>query len=1099
MPFSRHLCIYCGILGTFLLSVYAVTLKTSRDGLGKQHVKKAVFQDVLYEFVIKPHSLGQASEDCSARGGKLLNYLDCEIKNFFSELFKEHGSAAPGWWIDGGLTGSYDECVDITAMPTPQPGLQSCTYLIMDPFQLVTTPYCNMTFSYLCTQDLQADKKENKRTERSIRVRRSTDNIISGLLGQMNTGASATKLTDVLVAANQILYHVANDPMVMDFSAKKQYFEYILKTLKAMKSIGAEKDLTVNCTAGLVSHNSEQCDSDITPENVEELIILASQIYMQINILTSQATNQVYAWPFIEGTLFTTQQEPKNLENMTLGNMADGACQFPSFDTLKGQMPATPVSVQLFGYKSNPMVGQSNVSITGTVCSLSITNDASSTVKLSNLSSFIEVFLPRDNAPEPELKSAPVKYGFALITSFNVTDPNSTVIVTALPQNTSYSLLVSLSHTYQSTNSSLRTILTGRSDKYRWIIHPEMLNGSRGTMYVNITLHNYTSSVPVNVSVSLMNFKCVYWDNDLNDWSRDGCWVGPKTEPNMTHCLCNHNTFYGSSFFVMPNPIDLSKTAALFATINQNYVVAAVLGAFFFLYLILVVWAWYADKKAQRTRKVMLLEDNHPCAHYNYMVNVQTGNRKQAGTTAKVMMSMDGTDGESDIHHLTYPDQPAFEKGGVDVFMISTPFPLGELQSLKLWHDNTGGDPDWYVQKVIVQDLQTRQIWHFLCNTWIKGNGDKRTFNPAKKNEITSFGNLFHARTSTGFRDEHIWMSIVNPPRHSPFTRVQRVSCCMCLLLCTMVINIMFWNIPKDGESPVIVKIADFQLTWQQIMVAVESALLMFPINILIVTIFRSIQPRIKKEDVEKSKTSTGDKSSVVSMQTILKDTQDIVNLLSKSPKNCVIAMSQSLETTADLFAALNQMHDVVVNIQGQTVGDQHWAHCSRFLFHTSCHLSKLLERAGEKVFPHPEDLDLAKSTVNMMLKKSEALTSTHPVQCFVPVQDKPKKSGCKLPWWFVFIGWGLLLAISGISTFFTLLYGLQYGKDSSTKWVITLTLSMFQSIFIIQPLKVVGLAIFFALILRPVTVDDDQEVEILLDEKQEKCEEYCGRHMHQA
>lgn len=69
----------------------------------------------------------------------------------------------------------------------------------------------------------------------------------------------------------------------------------------------------------------------------------------------------------------------------------------------------------------------------------------------------------------------------------------------------------------------------------------------------------------------------------------------------MTHCLCNHNTFYGSSFFVMPNPIDLTQTAALFATIGQNYVVAAVLGGFFFLYLILVVWARYADKKAQRT------------------------------------------------------------------------------------------------------------------------------------------------------------------------------------------------------------------------------------------------------------------------------------------------------------------------------------------------------------------------------------------------------------------------------------------------------------------------------------------------------------------
>lgn len=159
-------------------------------------------------------------------------------------------------------------------------------------------------------------------------------------------------------------------------------------------------------------------------------------------------------------------------------------------------------------------------------------------------------------------------------------------------------------------------------------------------------------------------------------------------------------------------------------------------------------------------------------------------------------------------------------------------------------------------------------------------------------------------------------------------------------------------------------------------------------------------------------------------------DTQDIVTLLSKSPKNCVIALQQNLETTGDLFAALNQMHDVIVNIQGavaftsstvilkfvtrhlssedktksfsylfisgQTVGDQHWAHCSRFVFHTSCHLSSLLDRAGEKVFPHPEDLNLAKNTVNMMLKKAEALTSTHPVQrsdfCFIYTNLKKEK-----------------------------------------------------------------------------------------------------------
>lgn len=35
------------------------------------------------------------------------------------------------------------------------------------------------------------------------------------------------------------------------------------------------------------------------------------------------------------------------------------------------------------------------------------------------------------------------------------------------------------------------------------------------------------------------------------------------------------------------------------------------------------------------------------------------------------------------------------------------------------------------------------------------------------------------------------------------------------------------------------------QITWQEIMVGIESGLLMFPINILIITIFRSIRPRV--------------------------------------------------------------------------------------------------------------------------------------------------------------------------------------------------------------------------------------------------------------
>ncbi|XP_066504104.1 polycystin-1-like protein 2 [Hoplias malabaricus] len=906
-------------------------------------------------------------------------------------------------------------------------------------------------------------------------------------------------INGLLQVAQQTLTMLETQPLQISHDGMLQYLKSLYNGIK-VGFTNSTLDFIVNCTGGMLLYALEQCDQRRdAPQQFEDLLMIASKIYQEISSLRLNLVTNMLVLKLPTGTLYAIKQEPKDINNEVIGSTDNGPyIRFPSFTTMKSQLSTGPINIQLFDFNVNPLSDSSNESITGSVCSLLLKNDTSD-IKLKNLSEPIEIFLPRPEALDPTVMDMSLNQGFAVIASFNISDVSSTVIVSARPdQNISLQLL--LSQTYQTNTSSAQqtTILTG-DDDYRWLVTPEMLGGINGTWYVNITPINYTSSQTLTLSVYFLNFKCVYWDTDQNQWSIAGCTVGPKSLPNMTQCLCNHNTFYGSSFFVMPNQLDLSKTAALFATVKQNYVVVAVLSVFYLLYLIIVMWAWYADRRALRTRKMTLLEDNHPCAHYNYMLNIQTGHRRDAGTSAKVMITLEGTDGQTEAHHLSDQDKPVFEQGGVDLFLLSTPFCLGELQNIKLWHDNSGGHPDWYLKRVTVQDLQSRKVWHFLCSTWLKPKSDgtcKMTFNPAKKNEIASFGYIFQARTSTGFRDEHIWMSIVDPPRHSPFTRVQRVSCCMSLLLCTMAINIMFWNIPTNTDSPVIIKIGSYSLTWQQLMVAVESALLMFPINILIVTIFRNIKPRIPPVQ-EKPTTSYSSKPPAVSMQTILKDTEDMMNLLSKNPKCQVVVKQQKLESSAEFFSALNEVQEVVKIMQGESDPDPLWVQCSRFLFYCMCHLSLLLEHAGEKAFPNTEEQQQAINTVHLILKNAEVVFTSNTVQSPVSKPAKKENTGCKLPWWFVFVAWTLLLGISGVSTFFTLLYGFQYGKESSIRWVITLTLSLFQSIFIIQPLKVVGLAIFFALILRPVAVEEREEVQLLLQEQREKCELYCGRPMY--
>ena len=60
-----------------------------------------------------------------------------------------------------------------------------------------------------------------------------------------------------------------------------------------------------------------------------------------------------------------------------------------------------------------------------------------------------------------------------------------------------------------------------------------------------------------------------------------------------------------------------------------------------------------------------------------------------------------------------------------------------------------------------------------------------------------------------------------------------------------------------------------------------------------------------------------------------------------------------------------------------------------------------------------------------------------------------------KLPYWSLYIAWTLVFLSVAVSTFFTILYSFQWGREKSTTWLVTFLLSFFESAIIIQPAKV--------------------------------------------
>ncbi|XP_066494065.1 polycystin-1-like protein 2 [Tiliqua scincoides] len=836
--------------------------------------------------------------------------------------------------------------------------------------------------------------------------------------------------------------------------------------------------------------------------------------------------------------MYISRLQTDNVDSasFSISNPSSASFTLPSTSSLSilGDSDET-VDIRMVSFSVNPFSSRDSFDIHGTVGGLTLTSLDGLVIPISNLTEDIEIMLPRSSAVQDD--STVLNLGNASALQVNVTTANASLVIhLELDQDVPLMLYLGYGSPPNETDYDLAAHLPHdrktREVVYSWILHPEDLIFGEGTYYFIVrseTELDPISANGMNVSVTCFVSQCVYWDEHQGNWNNYGCHVGPKTTPSSIQCLCNHLTFFGSSFFVMPNTIDVSKTVELFATFVDNPVVVTTVGCIFLLYLLVLIWARRKDIQDDAKVKITVLEDNDPFAQYCYLVTIFTGHRRGAATTSKVTLTLYGQEGESEPHHLMDPDMPVFERGGVDVFLLCTLFPLGELQSIRLWHDNSGDSPSWYVNRVLVHDVATNQKWYFLCNSWLAIDvGDcvlDKMFPVATEQDMKQFSNLFFLKTSKGFQDSHIWYSIFSRSPRSTFTRAQRVSCCFSLLLCTMLTSIMFWGVPKDPADQKM-DLGKIEFTWQEVMIGFESSLLMFPINLLIVQIFRNIRLRPNKETKEKKLGKSGrispslptpphpaTQSISLTPEAVIKDIRRIANSLFKTLKPPLPPSETDFGKSTDINKLLALVEDIIcqqnrlgqefydeskkkndpiiislglVDLQektrtrtpekgaGETVKRRDYNRC---LYRQLQHVELELELLGPHRFQKPQSYSQAVRQVQHMKNLLEnQLGSPTPS---LPGDDKKEPAAKGLPWWFIFIGWFLVAVTSGVSGFFTMLYGLHYGKDNSIKWLISMAISFFESLFITQPLKVLGFAAFFALVLKKLEQEDEETTSI--------------------
>ncbi|XP_072808070.1 oxygen-regulated protein 1 isoform X3 [Vicugna pacos] len=102
-----------------------------------------------------------------------------------------------------------------------------------------------------------------------------------------------------------------------------------------------------------------------------------------------------------------------------------------------------------------------------------------------------------------------------------------------------------------------------------------------------------------------------------------------------------------------------------------------------------------------------------------YLVDVHTGQLKQAGTESEVSLCLYGERGDSGLRLLYKSNMPVkFQRGQVDTFQVEA-VSLGKLQKVLLRCEAGDKSQYWYCDKVVVREPGTMSESVFTCERWL--------------------------------------------------------------------------------------------------------------------------------------------------------------------------------------------------------------------------------------------------------------------------------------------------------------------------------------------------------------------------------------------
>nr|XP_023395782.1 polycystic kidney disease and receptor for egg jelly-related protein [Loxodonta africana] len=279
---------------------------------------------------------------------------------------------------------------------------------------------------------------------------------------------------------------------------------------------------------------------------------------------------------------------------------------------------------------------------------------------------------------------------------------------------------------------------------------------------------------------------------------------------------------------------------------------------------------------------------------------------------------------------------------------------------------------------------------------------------------------FFFINTTYELGRSHMWFSVFAGVIAKPVNRLQKLSCCLAVLLSSLLCNIMFFN--ANRQETVSKRLYYLRL----MMIGIESALITVPVQLLLIFLFTYSQK--KPTHVNLDEVLPRKHHPVMSEESGFWDNR--------------LAKWYAYETTKLQTREAEKL---------TSRGNPELSKASR---QGTIKTQSQLEKA-EAEAPQMHRSTNSNNNNKDNKKDSQDFLSKEP-----PSQQKPK-ARILLPWWCVYVAWFLVFAICSISSFFIVFYGLTYGYDLSIQWLFTSFCSFFQSIFLVQTSKIILLSGF--------------------------------------